>query len=70
MKISEIVTEALNPVKATQAAGFDFKSAYDYIPTARCEAIISTCLRIDLPEGCYGRIAPRSQLAFKHFVDV
>lgn len=29
-----------------------------------------TDIQIELPSGCYGRVAPRSGLAAKHFIDV
>lgn len=29
-----------------------------------------TDLQIEVPEGCYGRIAPRSKLAYKHGIHV
>jgi dUTP pyrophosphatase len=32
--------------------------------------VISTGIAVAVPEGCYGRIAPRSGLAAKHGIDV
>ena len=37
---------------------------------ARGNALISTDLQIQLPEGCYGRIAPRSGMALEHHIDL
>lgn len=45
-------------------------SAYDYVVPARGKELIKTDLQIELPHGCYGRIAPRSGLAWKNFIDV
>ena len=45
-------------------------SAYDVTVPARGNALISTDLQIQLPEGCYGRIAPRSGMALEHHIDV
>lgn len=45
-------------------------SAYDCIVPARGKFIVKTDLQIELPEGCYGRVAPRSGLAAKNFIDV
>lgn len=62
---------AVIPRKASKnAAGFDLCSAYDYIIPAKGKGLIKTDLVIKLPEGCYGRIAPRSGLAWNHFIDV
>lgn len=32
--------------------------------------MVLTDIQVELPEGCYGRIAPRSGLAAKNFIDV
>jgi dUTP pyrophosphatase len=32
--------------------------------------LISTGIAVQIPPGSYGRIAPRSGLAYKHFIDV
>jgi dUTP pyrophosphatase len=45
-------------------------SAYDMVVPARGKAIVKTDIQIELPEGCYGRIAPRSGLAAKNFIDI
>lgn len=41
-----------------------------HIFTCSGNALCKTDLQIALPDGCYGRVAPRSGLAVKHFVDV
>lgn len=54
----------------TKVIIIDFFSAYDYIIPARGKEIVKTDIQIELPEGCYGRIAPRSGLAVKNFIDI
>jgi dUTP pyrophosphatase len=44
-------------------------SAYDVIVPARGKAIVKTGLAIAIPENTYARIAPRSGLAVKKFID-
>jgi dUTP pyrophosphatase len=62
---------ALTPTKESpKAAGFDLRSAYDVIVPAKGKELIETDLQIQLPEGCYGRIASRSGLALHHRIDV
>lgn len=37
---------------------------------AKGRVIVPTDISIAVPPGCYGRVAPRSGLAVKHFLDV
>ena len=50
-------------------SGFDLCSAYDTIVPARGKALVKTDLSIAIPENTYARIAPRSGLALKNFID-
>lgn len=52
------------------AAGYDLYSAYDYEIQPRCKSLCLTDIQIAVPNGTYGRVAPRSGLAHKHFIDV
>ncbi|KAF2977762.1 hypothetical protein EK904_007730 [Melospiza melodia maxima] len=45
-------------------------SAYDCVIPPMEKAVVKTDIQIALPSGCYGRVAPRSGLAAKHFIDV
>ena len=62
---------AQNPTRESpKAAGVDLYSAYDVTVPARGNVLISTDLQIQLPEGCYGRIAPLSGLVLEHHTDI
>ena len=52
------------------AAGYDLYSAYDYEIPAHGKLIAKTDIQIRVPDGTYGRIAPRSGLAAKSFIDI
>ncbi|VDM92502.1 unnamed protein product [Onchocerca ochengi] len=52
------------------AAGADLYSAYDCVVPAKGKASVGTDLQVQIPRGYYGRIAPRSGLAAKKFIDV
>jgi len=52
------------------AAGYDLYSAYDYVIPAQGKVIAKTDISIRVPDGTYGRIAPRSGLSAKHHIDV
>lgn len=45
-------------------------SAYKYIIPARGKELVKTDLQIEVPFGTYGRVAPRSGLAWKNHIDV
>ena len=52
------------------AAGYDLHSAYDYEIPPHGKVIAKTDIQICVPDGTYGRIAPRSGLAAKNFIDI
>ena len=52
------------------AAGYDLKSAYDYIIPGMGKIIAKTDISIRVPDGTYGRVAPRSGLAAKNHIDI
>lgn len=63
--------KAIVPTKGSKlAAGHDLYSISDVIVDATGRALIDTGIKISLPCETYGRIAPRSGLALKHFIDV
>ncbi|XP_076439337.1 deoxyuridine 5'-triphosphate nucleotidohydrolase-like [Babylonia areolata] len=71
LKFAKLSKEASTPTRGSeQAAGYDLYSAYDYTVPAGGKVIAKTDIQIALPDGCYGRVAPRSGLAVKHFIDV
>ena len=52
------------------SAGFDLASAENTVIKAGQRGIVKTDLSIACPAGTYARIAPRSGLAVKKFIDV
>ena len=52
------------------AVGYDLASAEETVVPAKGKAVVKTGISIATPEGCYGRIAPRSGLAIKKYIDV
>jgi dUTP pyrophosphatase len=55
---------------SSSAAGYDLFSAVDISIPAKGKQIVATDISLAIPEGFYGRVAPRSGLAVKHFIDV
>jgi len=71
LKFAKLTENATTPSRGSSlAAGYDLYSAYDYTVPSKGKAIVKTDIQIALPDGCYGRVAPRSGLAAKHFIDV
>lgn len=71
LKIFKISNKAIIPSRGSPlAAGYDLHSAMDLEIEAHGKAIIKTDLKIQVPIGTYGRIAPRSGLAAKNFIHV
>ena len=64
-------SKAFAPTRATpSAAGLDLRAANEEIINPQERKLISTQLQIKIPEGHYGRIAPRSGLSLYHQLDV
>ncbi len=71
VRYSRLSANASTPVKATTgSAGYDLFSAYDYVVSSNTNRLISTDISVELPNGVYGRIAPRSGLALKNQINV
>ena len=71
LRFVKLSDNAYPPSKATHdAAGFDLYSAYDYEIQPHGKQLVLTDIQIAVPNGTYGRIAPRSGLAHKNFIDV
>ncbi|CAD6441562.1 0a2c19c7-3ad5-4bea-8969-2308a8c4e32c [Sclerotinia trifoliorum] len=51
------------------AAGYDIYAAKDTVVPAKGKAMVDTDISMAVPDGTYGRIAPRSGLASKHMID-
>lgn len=61
--------EPLARANATDA-GIDIRAAEDALIKPLGRATVSTGLRLEIPDGYYGRVAPRSGLAHRHGIDV
>ena len=71
MKIKFLSKEAKVPMRANPSdAGADLCSVEDFILNPLERKAISTGISLEIPEGHYGRIAPRSGLAYKNGIDV
>jgi len=71
LRFAKLTEHAFTPTRGSKlAAGYDLYSAYEYTVPAKGKVLAKTDIQIATPPGCYGRVAPRSGLAHKHFIDV
>ncbi|XP_065880458.1 deoxyuridine 5'-triphosphate nucleotidohydrolase [Euphorbia lathyris] len=70
-RVKKLSENAVLPSRASPlSAGYDLSSAIETKVPAKGKALVPTDLSIAVPEGTYARIAPRSGLAWKYFIDV
>lgn len=68
--IKKLSSTAKLPTRGSAfAAGYDLYASQPTTIPARGKALVETDISIAVPAGTYGRIAPRSGLASKHFID-
>ena len=71
LKVQKLNNNAALPKRSTAgAAGYDLCASQDCIIPAGGKGLVPTGLSISFPAGLYARIAPRSGLALKKFIDV
>ncbi|ABQ43489.1 dUTPase [Tanapox virus] len=59
------------PTKSSKkSAGYDLYSAYDYLVCPKNRLLVKTDICLSIPDGCYGRIAPRSGLSLNSCIDI
>ena len=66
LKFHKLSENAMTPIRGSEfSAGLDLFAAEAKVIATKGRALIKTDLQVALPDGCYGRIAPRSGLAYK-----
>lgn len=69
--IKKLDPSAFLPKKGSEkAAGYDICSLHDCVVPAHGKCLVKTGLAFAVPSGNYARVAPRSGLALKNFIDV
>ena len=67
----KISTNAVTPTRATEGSvGLDFYSPADYVIPPHNQLLIPTQIKLQVPLGYYGRLAPKSGLAILHQLHV
>ncbi len=71
LQVKKLDPNAILPKKGSkEAAGYDMYALEDCVVLSKDKLLIKTGIAMAIPLGCYGRIAPRSGLACKKFIDV
>ena len=71
IQIKKLSDKAKIPTQGSKyAAGYDLYAAEEVLVNTMGRKLVKTNISIAIPEGYYGRIAPRSGLAYKNGIDV
>ena len=71
IQIKKLSDKAKIPTQGSKyAAGYDLYAAEEVLVNTMGRKLVKTNISISIPEGYYGRIAPRSGLAYKNGIDV
>lgn len=71
LKVVRLSSKAKIPTRGSKfAAAYDLYSANSCVIPPKGKALVVTDLQIKVPDGTYGRIAPRSGLALTHSLTV
>ena len=71
INVKKLSENAITPTQGTNfAAGYDLYAAEDALVICGSRKLIKTNISMEITPGYYGRIAPRSGLAYKNGIDV
>jgi deoxyuridine 5'-triphosphate nucleotidohydrolase len=71
LRVKRLRDDAVLPKRnSKKAAGYDIAAVEPTVVPARGRVLVSTGLSIAVPDGTYGRVAPRSGLTLKQGLDV
>jgi len=71
LSVKKLSNDATIPTRGSaEAAGYDLYSAHDLEIDGNGKGIAKTNIAVAIPEGHYGRIAPRSGFSWKNHTDI
>lgn len=71
LRVKRLSESATVPQRATScSAGYDLHSAEAKVVAAGGNHLFKTSIAVEIPEGHYGRVAPRSGLAYRQQINV
>lgn len=71
ISVAKLSETAVIPTRGSEySAGWDLYASEECVIPAQGKAIIKTDIAISIPVGYYGRVAPRSGMAWKNHTDI
>ena len=71
IRVKKLSETATIPTRGSElAAGWDLYASQECLVPARGKAIVTTDIALAIPLGYYGRVAPRSGMAWKKHTDI
>jgi dUTP pyrophosphatase len=71
LRVKKLTENGTIPTRGSKfSAGYDLYSAVDTVILPKGTLLVPTDIAIAVPQGTYGRVAPRSGLAMKYSIDV
>ena len=70
MNVQKLHPDALLPIRSEGSVGYDLFADASYDLNARSQVLVCTGIALTIPEGQYGRVAPRSGLSVKHGLNI
>ena len=71
LRVKRLNENAILPTRGTpHSAGLDLYASHQAVIPAKGQAVVHTDISVAVPEGHYGRVAPRSGLALNHGLDI
>ena len=61
---------AQTPTRDKDSVGYDIKAPASYVIPSKTTGVIPTGLAFDIPKGCYGRLAAKSQQAWQYSLTI
>ena len=71
LRVKRLSDDATLPTRGSSGAvGYDLACTQDFVLDTQSHTLVSTGLGFQLPNGVYGRVAPRSGLTVKHGIHI
>lgn len=70
VNVTRLVPHAQLPTRDPGSVGYDIFSAEGYVILPGERAVVSTGIKLKIPDGFYGVLAPKTGITIKHGIEV